>query len=246
MMDPFSSRNLYRNRMGRPSLEGFRVTIEETDLHIQADRNRSVEAKRAVSDIRETLSSHIASVPEFATSLTPLATTKAAAPVIRKMLEAGKTAGVGPMAAVAGAVAEYCGRTLLETGSPEVIVENGGDIFLSTENPITLGIYAGDSVFSGKLGIRVAAAPHGIGVCTSSGTLGHSVSFGRADAVCVMAKDTALADAWATSLANRIRSEDDVDRLMEEAEPLQGILGLLAIKGERLGAFGAIEIVRIA
>ncbi len=123
------------------------------------------------------------------------------------MAAAAQTAGVGPMAAVAGAIAECVGRELLEF-SPEVIVENGGDIFLKVSHRRTVGIFAGDSPLTGRIGIQIEARDTPLGVCTSSGTVGHSLSFGRADAVVVLAPAAALADAAATAIGNRVSRKE--------------------------------------
>src|SRR5690606_22056825 len=108
--------------------------------------------------------------------------------------------------------------------SPEVIVENGGDIYLRMDRPVEIGLYAGaDSPFSGTLRLRVDPRGAGLGVCCSSGTVGHSLSFGKADAVVTVAADAALADAAATSLCNRIQTTDDIASILD-AEKSRGLL----------------------
>ncbi len=109
--------------------------------------------------------------------------------------------------------------------SPEVIVENGGDIFLKTSQAATVALYAGNSPLSLKVGILLAAAMTPLGVCTSSGTVGHSLSLGRADAACVLAADTALADAAATALGNRVKVPDDIPAALEWLSNTPGYFG---------------------
>ncbi len=142
--------------------------------------------------------------PEFLKSLAPVTAASDAPPLFRTMIEAAEAAGVGPMAAVAGAVAQADGRFLVED-SPQVIVENGGDIFPASREDRLVSIYAGDSPFSQELDIRVGAAQTPIGLCTSSGTVGHSLSLGRSDAVSVLSPSTAMADAAATAGGNLIQ-----------------------------------------
>jgi ApbE superfamily uncharacterized protein (UPF0280 family) len=161
------------------------------------------------------------------------------------MIEAGRKAGVGPMAAVAGAVAEYVGRGLM-TRSPDVIVENGGDIFIRTDDPLTIGVFAGNSPLSMKVGLKIDASGNGVGVCTSSGTIGHSLSLGSADAVCVVSSSCALADASATAIGNIVRSAADMKRALAVGQKISGIEGILIIRGDRLGAWGKLEIVPIS
>jgi ApbE superfamily uncharacterized protein (UPF0280 family) len=161
------------------------------------------------------------------------------------MMEAGQKAGVGPMAAVAGAVAEYVGRELLDF-SPEIIVENGGDIFLSIDRPRTVGIYAGGSPLTGKLGLEISPRDTPLGVCTSSGTVGHSLSFGKADAVVVLAASVSLADAAATAVGNRVINPDDVQSAIDFAGRIEGLKGLVIIIGKNVGAWGDVKLCETA
>ena len=148
------------------------------------------------------------------------------------------------MAAVAGAVAEHVGRRLL-TFSEEIIVENGGDIFLKTAKPRTMGIFAGTSPLSYRIGIHIPPDQTPMGVCTSSGTLGHSRSFGRADAVVVLSPWTALADAVATAAGNRVKSPEDIHRALTFAMNIVDVTGILVILGEEIGVQGPIELATI-
>lgn len=222
-------------------LAGFQVTIGESDLLIFAEKNLYAEAYRTLAKIRKDLENWIALYPEFYASLTPLEPpdTKTIPAIVRKMYEAAKKAGVGPMAAVAGAVAEEVGLSLLKHSS-EVIVENGGDIFCFTKIERHSLVYAGKSPFSQKITIKIPVG-RPVGICTSSGTVGHSLSFGKADAVVVIDGDTAFADASATAIGNLIRTADDIEKGIEAAKKM-GVEGVLIIVGDKLGAWGAIEL----
>ena len=127
--------------------------------------------------------------------------------LVKEMIRVSTLANVGPMAAVAGAMAEFVSKDLLKI-SKQVIVENGGDIYLATSRERTIGIYAGTSPLSMKLGITISPEDSPLGVCTSSGTVGPSLSFGKADAVCILSKSAALADAAATAVGNVVRGEE--------------------------------------
>jgi ApbE superfamily uncharacterized protein (UPF0280 family) len=157
------------------------------------------------------------------------------------MAAAGLKAGVGPMAAVAGAIAECVGRELL-TYTAEIIVENGGDIFLKIKKDRVVGIYAGESPLTGKLGLEIEARATPLGVCTSSGKVGHSLSYGRADAVVAMSADTALADAAATAIGNRVKQAGDTDKALEFARGIVGLKGVVIIIGEKVGAWGDVKL----
>jgi ApbE superfamily uncharacterized protein (UPF0280 family) len=149
------------------------------------------------------------------------------------------------MAAVAGAIAEAVGRELLAF-SPEIIVENGGDIFMAIERSRTVGIYAGESPFSGKLALQVDPGETPLGICTSSGTVGHSLSFGRADAVIVVSPSTALADAAATAICNMVQDDDDIPRAVDLAQNIDRVAGVVVIKGERMGMWGRVRLADAA
>ncbi len=237
----------YRNFVQAKNLKSFTVRVEETDLYISvgADYNLPLlnEARTAASQARQLIQTYTHAHPEFQNSLKPLPLTPDAPPLVRTMIEAGATVSVGPMAAVAGTIAEHVGRGLIDH-SPEVIVENGGDIFMRSLMARTVSIYAGNSPLSMNVGIRVGPTPEGLGVCTSSGTVGHSLSFGRADAVMVIASSTALADAAATALCNRVKTEADVEPTLAFAETIERIQGVVIILGERLGVWGAVELVK--
>ncbi|GAB4273645.1 MAG: UPF0280 family protein [Deferrisomatales bacterium] len=222
----------------------FRVCVETTDLYVRADRDLTAEARAAVRRVRGEIEAHIARHPAFATALCPLAAPDGLpedGPVAR-MYRAGQAAGVGPMAAVAGTVAGAVGRRL-RRWSREVLVENGGDLYLDLTGEATVGLYAGASPFSDRLAIRVGPGDTPLGVCTSSGTVGPSLSFGRADAAVVLAGDPALADAAATALGNRIHSPGDLEPAVEWALSIPGVRGAVAVLGERLAAKGRVEFV---
>jgi hypothetical protein len=145
------------------------------------------------------------------------------------------------MAAVAGAVAEFVGRELLEF-SPEIIVENGGDIFLKINRKRIVGIYAGDSPLTGKLGLEINPQDTPLGVCTSSGTVGHSLSFGKADAVVVMAGSATLADAAATAICNKVKKPDDINGAIEIGRNIAGLKGIVIIIGSSIGVWGDVKL----
>ena len=232
----------YRRISGMGHLHAFRVMVQETDLHVQATTDLSRQCREAVLMQRGYLEAFIQQHPGFLTSLNPWPEGNPAPQLVAEMITAGARAGVGPMAAVAGALAEHVGRDLLAI-SNEVIVENGGDVFLAVKQPVTMGIAAGASPLSGKVGLRLDPAGRPLAVCTSSGTIGHSRSDGRADAVCIAARQGALADAAATAVANRVQGPDDLGAAIDFARSIEGLSGVLAICEDRMGAWGHIEVV---
>ena len=222
-------------------LTGFQIKIHETDLMILASQEYREVATAVVLQERRQLEHYIASHPGFLESLSPWPEDPLAPRIVKEMIQASARVNVGPMAAVAGAIAGAVGRALLDH-SPEVIVENGGDIFLKISQPATVALYAGHSPLSMRVGILLAAAMTPLGVCTSSGTVGHSLSLGRADAACVLAADTALADAAATALGNRVKVPTDIPAALEWLAEIPDILGGVVIAGDKLGAWGELEL----
>jgi hypothetical protein len=195
-----------------------------------------------VLEQRRHIEGFIARFPAFARTLAPWPPDEQPAPpVVRAMIAAGRAAGVGPMAAVAGAIAEAVGRGLLQA-TAEVVVENGGDVFLALAGEALVAIGAGHSPLSLKVGIRLPAAPGPMAACTSSGSVGHSLSFGRADAVTVVAPDCALADAAATAVCNRVQRPGDILPALEFGLAIRGVRGVAIILGERLGVRGDLEL----
>lgn len=232
----------YRQLVAGSDLTAFSVMIGETDLLIRADRRLVAAAEKAVRACRDSIERHARRCPGFLTALEPLRAPGGCPRIVAQMCAAGAAAGVGPMAAVAGATAEHVGRALLRRAE-EMIVENGGDIFMRSRRDRIVSIYAGQSSFTHRIGLRVPAERTPIGICTSSGTVGHSKSLGTADAVVVAAQDTALADAAATAIANCVKSDDDVDAAIEWGRKVDGIAHIVVIKGGKLGVWGDLELV---
>lgn len=228
-------------RIRAAELTYYTVCEEQTDLMIGTRRAMKAEAVTWVKQARGQVEEMIRTCPAFLTSFTPLSVTGPCSEVARWMLDAARDTGlVGPMAAVAGAVAQYVGRRLKASGE-EVIVENGGDVYLSSAQPRQAAIYAGDSPLSMKLGIQLDAGEWGI--CTSSGKIGPSVSFGRADAAVVVSHNAALADAAATALGNLLKEERDIPGALERICALPGVVGAVAVMGDKIGAAGGIRLL---
>jgi len=231
----------YRNWLRDTDLVSFRIKIKQTDLCVRAATDLHRKALKIVRKYRRILESYIEKNPSFLTSLEPVPAGKDAPQIVRAMAEASVMAGVGPMAAVAGAIAEFAGKELTAL-SPEVIVENGGDIFIKSLKDRVVGIFAGDSPFTGRIGIEIKASDTPLGICTSSGTVGHSLSLGKADAVVILSESTPLADAAATATGNLVTLPADIPRGIEFAQGIKGIKGVIIIKGEEMGMWGDIRI----
>lgn len=226
-------------------LVGFEVVVRETDLAVLAERDLSAEAVEAVRSVRDGLEAYVAAHPRFVESFVPLPVDADAPEVVLEMARAASAAGVGPMAAVAGAVAEQVARALA-AHSCEVVVENGGDCFLVGSKDRVVALHAGASAVSGRVGILVTSDLMPVGVCTSSATVGPSVSLGRADAAAVIAESGALADAAASALGNRVHGAEDIDAAIAAVRGIPGVLGGVVVVGGAIGAWGAARLVPIA
>ena len=235
----------YRKIMARKGLVSFRVVHKETDLHVQAKEDLSEQVSSWVLESRLAIEQYARKNPAFLTSLLPLPLDETAPPIVKTMLEAGRRVGVGPMASVAGTIAQYVGSKIAEVTGGEVVVENGGDIFLHLKGVVEAGIWAGNSPFSGKIALRFKGKLQPIGLCTSSGTVGHSLSLGASDAVTVLSKSASIADALATAGGNMVKSQGDVKNALAFLQDHPDCLAALVISRDKLGIFGDVELVKL-
>lgn len=233
----------YRHWVQGQGLVSFHVVIKETDLCIRASSNLKAKARTSVLKYRRTLEEYIDRHPSFADSLKPVTVAEDAPAIIRDMATSAGKVDVGPMAAVAGAIAQFVGEELLPYSS-EVIIENGGDIYLKSLRDRTVAIYAGKSPLSGKIGLEIKASETPLAICTSSGTVGHSLSLGKADAVVVASKSATLADAAATAIGNIIIQAEDIQAGIEFSKRIENLLGVVIIKDDKIGIWGNLTISR--
>jgi uncharacterized protein len=235
----------YRDIVTPDDLACFNVAVKETDLLICADSDLSGMAKDAILEARYEIKNYIKDNPEFEKSLKPVKGSQKAPDIISRMISASSVCGVGPMAAVAGAIAETVGRQILLKSS-QVIVENGGDIFLFSKTKRAVGVYAGRaSAFKDRLFIEINCKDIPCGICTSSATVGHSLSFGKADAVTVLSYSAAVADACATALCNMVKKESDIKRVIQHGKSIKGIKGILVAIEDKLGIWGDMKLIDI-
>jgi len=219
----------------------MRVTVQETDLSVYANGLTPDAVKDAVIAQRGYLEGYLRRFPRFAKTLAPWPEDSLAPLIVQEMIQAGQRAGVGPMAAVAGAIAGRVGTELLGR-TDDIIIENGGDIFIKTEHPLTVGVFAGNSPLSLTIGLKIQSSELPTSVCTSSGSVGHSLSKGNADAVCVISASCALADAAATAIGNRVVDHTDIEAAIQWGRTIDGIEGILVILADKMGMWGRIQL----
>jgi ApbE superfamily uncharacterized protein (UPF0280 family) len=232
----------YRSLINKDNLTSYNVKIGESDLFISSDTNLEDVALKSLIKYRNFLEGYIKNHPEFRTSLLPLPEDDLAPPIIRDMLRKSKICGVGPMAAVAGAISEFVGYDLLDQ-TENLIIENGGDIFTKSKNKLTVSVYAGESTLSYKVNVLVKPEETPLGICTSSATVGPSLSFGKADAVCVISKSATLADAAASAIGNRVKCKKDIKFALDYGIKIPGVKGIIIICGNDMGAIGKVQFI---
>ena len=187
---------------------------------------------------RHILEEYIRRHPEFQRSLVPIGLHADAPEIARHMAWAAERVGVGPMAAVAGAMAQSAAEAALTAGAEEAIVDNGGDVYLKATEPVVVALGTGTAKLADRLAFAVEPDETPVSICSSSGKMGHSMSLGLCDLATIVAKDAALADAAATEAANLVRSPDDVDAALERVRSIAGISGVLIVKDDRIGLAG--------
>lgn len=233
-------------RTGRWSC--FTLKYKETDVWIGVDKasfrpDMPGYCQEVIRRLRTSMEEYIAADPRYLTALEPYNARETAPEILKQMSAAAFRTGIGPMSAVAGAVAFHIVEALKEKYRiREGIVENGGDIYADIREDMDISVFAGASPLSEKVGLHIDAREAPLGICTSSGTVGPSLSFGKADAVMISCKDVLLADSYATRLANLIREPEDIPPVLEQIKNTGDILAALIIQGDKMGVIGKFEI----
>ncbi len=231
----------YRKHLQQRGLSSYQVRVEETDLLVSTDTDIYDIALDSVIKYRFIINNYIQHHPDFLSAMGPYRPDLYAPEIIKDMILFSSRCGVGPMASVAGALAHFVGSALRRY-SKNVLIENGGDDYLYLHDDATVSIFAGNSPLSNKIYLKIRKIQMPIGVCTSSGTVGHSLSFGKADAVCVLSRSATLADAAATAIGNRVVDKKSIHPALEWGMGLEDVTGVIIIMGDRFGVLGDVEI----
>lgn len=238
-------KRFYRDWSRQKDLHLTHIVAKETDLQILTDKKLDRDfIEERIRQYRWDIENYINRDRKFLTALKPLGVELTAPAIIKEMAKCAKEANVGPMATVAGAIAEFLGKDLLKKSYKNIIIENGGDIFLKTTRLRKIGIYAGKSKLWNGLCLKINPGASPVGICTSSGTIGHSLSFGIADAVIILSKSAILSDAIATATANRIKSKLYLQEALNFARSIKGVHGVVIILRNKLMSWGKIVFSR--
>ncbi|MCM8756614.1 MAG: UPF0280 family protein [Candidatus Omnitrophica bacterium] len=218
------------------------ISYKESDLYIVSDKplEKNFTLKILVKYYNQ-IKDYIKKNPHFLTSLSPLPIDEQALPIVKDMLLAGKISAVGPFASVAGAIAFYVGKELLNYCN-QIIIENGGDVFLKIDTDIIMGVYLGDNFNPKNLTIKVSKRNSPFGICSSSAKIGHSLNFGCVDLLTVISKDVIVADALATAYSNEIKKEKDVKNILNQARQNPYVDGIIVAFRGKLFLWGDIEL----
>ncbi len=238
----------YRSQFNSERFTGFEINYLETDLWIGVDPTSFNDemkdlALNKIKGLRNKFDEYINAEPFFAKSLKPFQPSEIAPSEAIEMAAAAEEAGIGPMSAVAGLFAREIGEEILQNFPvEEMVIENGGDIFTLLKDELVLSVFAGGSPLSERIGLVIPPKKNKLGICTSAGTVGPSLSYGKADAVVVICEDILLADAFATAFGNKVKSPNDVEKVIKQSEKYSEILSLLIICEDKIGIWGDYEI----
>jgi uncharacterized protein len=242
----------YRQMMEGNRFVSFQVTYKETDLWVGIDPksfNPSIPSFIAekIKDIRSVIENYGALNPEFMTTLVPLPDNKNAHSFVQEMIEATQKSETGPMSAIAGLFAQKIGEEVVQKyGIKEIIIENGGDIYLKIQEELEVSVYAGNSPLSNNIALVIPPEYSPLGICTSSGTVGHSLSFGKADAAVICCRSAVLADAFATRFGNEVKTPSDINNALSLSDKHPEILSTIIIIDDKIGIKGIFKIKPMA
>ncbi|HMK47191.1 MAG TPA: UPF0280 family protein [Methanocella sp.] len=211
--------------------------VKETIMTVIADDSCHPACIRAIRRARADLEAFITHDPYFRSTLEPYDCPSNSPDVVRRMCDATQKVGVGPMAAVAGTIAAIAVEAMIDMGASYALADNGGDIALINDEPVLVGVYAGTSPISG-FALEIPPRKCALGICTSSATVGPSISFGNADAALIISRDVSLADAAATALGNRIVDEASLTTAFDFLKEVPEVVGALGIIGDKMATYG--------
>ena len=221
------------------------LVFKQTDIWLKTeDRLNSRQAEEFLKQAYLEIEQYIASNMDFLSSLHPIEVPEKAPNIVKQMCMYSIQAGVGPMAGVAGAISEFLGQKL-SSYHRQIFCNNGGDIYYKTTEEQQVLLSAPGSPFHNRIKISMPSAINGKGLCTSSGISGHSINMGRAFSVTILANNACLADVWATSISNQVRSDTDIEHGLELCKKQEGIEGTVILVDQSLGAWGDISLDRI-
>jgi ApbE superfamily uncharacterized protein (UPF0280 family) len=237
----YADRDIYRNKISAEGKYSFRLDYKYSGLYIICDQDLSSELEEPVLSFYRDVETVIAKQADFEKSLVPIKAGEDLPRTIKEMCNAGEVFNVGPMASIAGALCDHLAKSLIDRCS-FLMIENGGDVYIKSSDPLEVGIFIKNTYFKDKLTLIIEAGQTPCGICSSSGSFGHSLSLGKSDLVTVLSRTATIADAAATSIANTINSEEDIDKAIARFSQYGEVEGLIIIKNKRIGLWGKLQL----
>ena len=237
----YADRDIYRNKISAEGRYSFRLDYKYSGLYIICNRDISSELEEPILGFYRDIKTVIDGQTDFEKSLAPIKVGKDPPRIIKEMCYAGEVFSVGPMASVAGALCDHLAKSLMGRCS-FLMIENGGDVYIKSGGPVEVGIFTKNIYFRDKLTLLLEAGQTPCGICSSSGSFGHSLSLGKSDLVTVLSRTATIADAAATSIANTINSEEDIDEAITRFSQYKEVDGLIIIKNKRIGLWGKLQL----
>lgn len=240
----YADRDIYRNKISAEGRYSFRLDYKYSGLYIMCDRDISSGLKEPVLNFYRDIETAIVGETNFEKSLVPLKAGKDSPRTIKEMCSAGEVFSVGPMASIAGALCDHLAKSLTDRCS-FLMIENGGDVYIKSNGPLEVGIFTKNAYFKDKLTLLIEAEQTPCGICSSSGSFGHSLSLGKSDLVTVLSRTATIADAAATAIANTINSEEDIDKAIARFKEYREVEGLIIIRNKRIGLWGKLQLAPV-
>jgi uncharacterized protein len=239
----FIDKDVYRILVDSKDKFSWNVKYRYSDLFVVSNKDISLEILPILFDFYKIIDKFTESHPSFLKTFNSYISDNEFPGIIKKMCDQSAVFNVGPMASVAGAVCEYLAGGLSKDVS-YLAIENGGDIYIKSPNDITAGLFAKNKYFNDSIKIKIKKEMLPCGIASSSGTLGHSISLGKADLAAVVCRSAILADSAATAVGNMINTKEDIEKTINHFKNFKEIEGLVLIKDDKIGLFGNIELVQ--
>jgi ApbE superfamily uncharacterized protein (UPF0280 family) len=219
-------------------------SLKESQCTVISDKQEAIQtAQESIKRNRQQLELYIRAHPKFLHSLTPVVAPEK--PIVAHLMAiAAEKAGVGPMAAVGGAIADLAAEDMRHAGCEVAVVEDGGEIAAISNRTVDVAVAVGEEPLSKRFGFRLTKFP--IGIATSSGRFSHSLSFGDAEAATIFCENSALADAVATAVCNVVKGEDTeaaIEAGINKGMSIVGVDGVFIIYKGQVGTAGKIPMM---
>ena len=243
VIEDISLNPAYRSSVEKNNKYTWHIVYKHSDLLISSDKDIGAIIEEPLKEIYSQLEFCIRKDPQFLKSLVPLAQKSYYPEAIKKMCRLSSEFNVGPMAAVAGIVNDFLSQRVEKLCS-YLVIENGGDIYAKSGSDLKIGIYAGNNFFSDKIVFKINSSDMPCGICSSSGTFGHSLSLGKCDLAVIISGSPVSADAAATAAANSVKSEEDIGKSIDYFYSFKSVLGILLIKNKKIGIKGNLQLLK--